>query len=122
MILNIKATNIERTSRILERIEKICAKLEKFAPAADPDELRIAIEVGRITRHHRKGTVYRAEINISLGGISLRAKAAGGDVITALDEARDEIERRLLKAKRRSVSVKHREGVKMKARHRGARM
>ncbi len=121
MILTIKATNIERTARILERIDTICAKLEKFAPAADPDELRVKIEIGRITRHHRKGIVYRAEINVTLSGISLRAKAAGGDVITALDEARDEIERRLLKAKRKSVSVKHREGVAMKAVRRGER-
>lgn len=121
MILTIKATNIERTARIFAKIDTICAKLEKFAPAADPDELRVKIEIGRITRHHRKGIVYRAEINVTLGRTYLRAKAAGGDVVSALEEARDEIERQLLKAKKKAVSVKHREGVKMKAHRRDAR-
>lgn len=114
MILTIKASNVERTPRILDRIEKICGKLEQFAPPADPDGLVVKIEVGRITRHHRKGVVYRAEIDVTLGKMYLRAKAAGGDVLSALDEAKDEIERRLLKEKKRAVSLKHREGVRMK--------
>lgn len=114
MILTIKATHIERSPRILDRIEKVCAKLEKFAPKADPDELVVKIEVGRITRHHRKGSVYRAEINVTLGKMYVRARAAGGDVVSALDEAQGEIERRLLKEKKRTVSIKHREGVRMK--------
>lgn len=114
MILTVKATNIERTSRILDKIDAMCAKLEKFAPPADPDGLIVKVEVGRISKHHRKGTVYRAEVNVTLGGTYLRAKAAGGDALTALGEAQDEMERRLLKAKKKAVSVKHREGVAMK--------
>lgn len=120
MILTIKATNIERTPRILDKIEKICAKIEKFAPPHDPDALVVKIEVGRITRHHRKGIVYRAEINVTLAGTFVRAKAADNDVVTALGEAQNEIERRLLKSKKKTVSVKHREGVQMKKARRGA--
>lgn len=114
MISILKTTNVERTPALLKRIDNVCTKIEQFAGTHDPDSLIVTIEVGRITRHHRKGIVYRAEINVTLGGTYLRAKAAGGDTITALDEARDEIERRLLKEKRRAVSIKHREGVLMK--------
>lgn len=120
MIISIKATNVQKTPQILKRVEKICAKVEKFVPAADSDTLAVKIEVGRITRHHRKGIVYRAEINVTLGRTFVRAKAAGGDVITALGEAQDEVERRLLKAKKRTVSIKHREGVRMKKMRRSA--
>ena len=114
MIFTLKTTNVARTPIVMGRIENVCAKIEQFAGKHDPDSLVVKIEVGRITKHHRKGVVYRAEINVTLGGEYLRAKAAGGDVVTALDEAKDEIERRLLKEKRKAVSIKHREGVRMK--------
>lgn len=109
------------TPVIRSRIDTVLARLEKFAGKTDPDAVTCAIEVGTITKHHRKGKVYRAEINVFVGRKSIRATAAGESVIAALHEAQEEIERRLLKAKKKAVSVKHREGVAMKRMRRGAR-
>src|SRR3989344_4367334 len=57
------------------------------------------IEIGKPSRHHQKGPIYYAEINLKIGGKLLRATEKHVDLRTAVDFARDEIERQIKKFK-----------------------
>ena len=116
MKINIKATHTKLTSAVRERIDRICGQLDKVANIADPDALECDIEVGKITGHHRKGNVYRAEINFTAAGKYLRAVAEGETEIAALDIAHDEIKHELVHAKHRAQSRIRKEGTQMKGR------
>jgi ribosomal subunit interface protein len=114
MRTNIKATHAELTSAVRERIDKICEQLEKFADIPDPDALQCDFEVGKITEHHRKGNVFRAEINFTASGKYFRAVAEGETEVAALDLAHDEIRRELVHWKHKKQSLMRRLGARFK--------
>src|SRR3989344_2756777 len=95
-------------------IEKIGSRLEKLANAFDPDSLECDIEVGKITRHHRKGNIYRAEINFAAAGKYFRAVAEGETETAALDVAHDEIKHAFVHSKHKKQSVARRSGARIK--------
>lgn len=66
---------------------------------ADDKLVEARIEIGRPSRHHLKGPVYYAEINLKMGGKLLRATVEHVDLRTAIDFTRDEIERQVKKFK-----------------------
>lgn len=121
MKTSVKTTRMTLTPQMSAQIDKVCVKLGKVLKVADPEALSCKIEVGCVTRHHRKGDVFRAEINVAAPGIFVRATAAAESVLKALNEAFEEVRREALKAKKKKVSVKHREGVEMKKASRRAR-
>lgn len=108
--INIKTTNFQLTDSIREYIEKKFGELEKFVNVHSDDEGRRStveafVEVGRTTQHHKKGNVYRAEIQIRLPGAQgIRVESEQWDVHHAIDEAKDEMQRQLkrYKGKQRS--------------------
>ncbi len=57
------------------------------------------VEIARTTKHHRHGDVFRAEVNIKIGGKILRAQMQGGDIRVAIDGAREELKMELQKEK-----------------------
>ena len=75
--------------KILKPIRQLLRKLRGAEfPIVD-------LEIARTTRHHRKGKIYSAEANLSLGGKLLRAEAEGEDVRAAIDLLSEEIEREI---------------------------
>lgn len=114
MKINVKATGTGLANAVHDRIEKICARLEKLANAFDPDSLECDIEVGKITRHHRKGNIYRAEIHFAAAGKYFRAVAEGETETAALDVAHDEIKHAFVHSKHKKQSVARRSGARIK--------
>lgn len=56
-------------------------------------------------QHHRKGKVYRAEINLNLKGNKLlRAEETGSDLLSAVDIAKDKVKSQLIKLKEKYIS------------------
>lgn len=101
----IHTKNIELTPSINVAIEEKMATLAKlFSPNDKTVEARV--EVGRPSKHHQKGAVYYAEINLKMGGKLLRATVEHADLRTAIDFARNEIERQVkkFKSKRRDLN------------------
>lgn len=73
--------------------EKLAAieKLTKnFQPAAE-----IRIEVGKTTEHHAKGSIYRAEMQLSVPGEVFRAVEEAEDLYEAIDKVKDQLRRQL---------------------------
>ena len=100
---NIKATNIELTGELRDYLVRRFSSLVGILNFQEPT-LKVQIEVGRTTRHHGKGDVYRAEFNVRQRGGLFRAVSERADVRAAIDEARDALETEIGRAKTRRLS------------------
>ncbi|OGZ60843.1 MAG: ribosomal subunit interface protein [Candidatus Spechtbacteria bacterium RIFCSPLOWO2_01_FULL_43_12] len=106
MQINIKATNMELTNAVRKYVTDKVGELEKYIQAVDNtaetgqrSAVVVDVEIGRTSKHHRKGDVYRAEINVSLPGEKhvLRTESEQWDLHVAIDEAKDEMQSRMKK-------------------------
>lgn len=114
MKISIKVTRTKITPAVRERIDKICERLERLANIPDSEALECDVEVEKMTAHHRKGNVYRAEVNFTAAGRYFRAVAEGETVTAALDLAHDEIKHEFVHSKHKTQSRMRREGARMK--------
>lgn len=105
-IISIKGTNVTLTESIVDTIEKKLLSLSKFTEKMEPvAELRI--EVGKMTRHHKKGPYWRAEANLTIPGTMLRAEVESEGLHAAIDELKEELERQIIHNKdRRETRVR----------------
>lgn len=91
-INNIKGTNIDLTDAIRDYAEKRVGTLNKFVDENDTS-VSVVMEVGKTTAHHQAGDIFKAELNVSIGGKQFRAEAEKEDLYAAIDEAKDEMAR-----------------------------
>ena len=111
MKITIKATNIELTQSIRDEAESKIGELEKYIQNFGEQKLAIKskplyeawIEVGRTTRHHKKGDIFRAEVQMRLPEKSLRAESENVDLYQAIDEVRNELKAELKKYKEKKI-------------------
>lgn len=102
MKINIKATNLDLTPAMTEYINEKIGSLDKFVQKLERrgGEVLARVEIARTTKHHEKGAVYRAEINIDLSSKNLaRAEHEDWDIRVAVTEAKDKLRNILSKAK-----------------------
>ena len=98
MKIMIHAKNLELTSSLETFIQQKMGTIAKLFKL-DDKLIEARIEIGKPSMHHQKGLVYYAEINLRIGGKLLRAEVKHIDMRTAIDFARDEIERQIKKFK-----------------------
>jgi putative sigma-54 modulation protein len=111
MKINIKATGITLTPSISEYIEKKMDMFEKFFAGA---EVLINIEVGRTTKHHKSGDIFRAEIKITANGEEYYAVSETEDLYAAIDEVKDEIFHSLTSRRKKAYRLFRKGGAKIK--------
>lgn len=111
MKINIKATGISLTPSISDYINKKVEMLEKFFSG---EETLVNVEVGRTTRHHKSGDIFRAEIRINLGGQEYYAVSETEDLYAAIDEVKDEIVQELTKKRKKYFHLFKRGGAQIK--------
>ncbi|MCR4323046.1 MAG: ribosome-associated translation inhibitor RaiA [Candidatus Azambacteria bacterium] len=108
MKIDIKGTNLELTPAITEFIHEKIGSLSKFVGGfgvQGDDELsrhqsvEAFVEISRTTNHHRQGDVFKAEVNIKIGGRLIRAEKENVDVRTAIDLVQEELKAELKKEK-----------------------
>jgi ribosomal subunit interface protein len=98
MNVKIKGTNVELTSYLTKLIEQKVKSIEKLLPS-NPD-LIIEIELEKTTKHHQKGDLFRAEVQVEVpGGKMLRAVSIKEDFRSALTEVKDELQIQIKKHK-----------------------
>ena len=102
MNITIKATNIELAETIRDYATRKIESLEKIIKN---NEAMVAIEVGKISNHHKTGIIYRAEVNISVNGKHFRAVSAQEDIYTAIDDVRDELQREMTSRKDKTMRL-----------------
>jgi len=114
MTINIKATNTELTPAISTYVEEKVLGLDKFIFAKDPESVLANVEIGLSTKHHQSGKVFRAEINLHIGGKYLRAVSEQEDLYTAIDEMRDQVAREITSLKNKEKDLFRRGGAAIK--------
>lgn len=98
MNLNIKTTNTSLTPAIKDYLEKKVMMLDKIVDFSRDDVL-VQVELGKTTHHHHKGDVFRAEINLSIGGHFFRAVSEMDDLYAAIDDVKDQLSQEVKSSK-----------------------
>lgn len=110
-IKTFKFTNIQPDEKLQEYIWQKMMKLEKFLGKMGlPQDLHI--EVGKSTKHHKEGRIFRVEAMLLIPGKVLRAEVEEYDLRAAADFAHDELARQIKELKGK-LSVKHRKGARL---------
>jgi ribosomal subunit interface protein len=100
MRLTTKYTNLDHSPILDQYINEKFSKLERLVEKFDLEgAVEARVEVARTTKHHQKGPVYRAEINLKLPHKLLRADQEDWDIRVAIDQTKDKIEREVIKYK-----------------------
>ena len=108
MNINIKATNISLDDPLKVWVDEKFIELKKLLDPFKTDEgkkelTQLFVEIGRISNHHNKGEVYRAEAQIQLPKKLLRVENVNVDLRTAIIETRDELARKIKKYRGKRV-------------------
>jgi ribosomal subunit interface protein len=98
MKINLKATNLDLTPEIKKAIEEKISTLDKFISHIDTS-VEAFIEVAIKTRHHKKGKIYYAEVNIKIPGGIIRSEAKEDNIYKAINTVKDELQVLLKKYK-----------------------
>lgn len=112
MKVNIKTTGIGLTPAIFSYIEKKILPLEKFIEKGA--DVTAFVEVGKNTKHHKSGDVFRAEVHLIGSGLDVYAVTETGDLYASIDTVKDEISHNILqlKGKRQTLARKGAEMMK----------
>lgn len=110
---SIKATNFEITPAISEYLDVKIIQLDKYV-SKDDESIKCDIEIGKTTKHHRSGNIFRVEINVAIGKKVFRAVAEEETIYAAIDKAKDEITKHLRRNKDKKSTLFKRGGKKIK--------
>jgi len=111
MKIDIKATQFEFTPAVKAYVEDKIGGLQKFIDRWDLEgNVEVRVEVERITHHHHKGEVFRAEANMRLPGKVLRAEDTDVDMYISVDHMREKLQGEILKYKDITLSREKKEG------------
>ena len=98
MKINIKATGIELTVAISSYVQKKIFSIEKYLDKSNVNVVA-QVEVGKSTKHHKTGNVFRAEVHIIGDSLDLYAVSEMDNLYAAIDIVKDEIVHNLLQSK-----------------------
>ena len=112
MKVNIKTTNIELDEALVVWVNDRIGELDRILGAFGPESVSVGekekveafVEIGKISKHHLKGDVFRAEVQLILPKKSLRAVARDNDLRTAINIAKEEIQGEIKKYKGKRVA------------------
>jgi len=108
MKINIKKSS-DLTSVLQDYIDDKLSSLAKFVKHFDETgEAEIWLEITRTTKHHKKGEVFKAAVDLRLPKKILRAEAYEKDIRTAIDQARNTLRLEIDKYKTQFVALKKR--------------
>jgi len=98
MNINIKTKNLDLTPSLRKFIDDKIGSLERVIKKwEEKGAVNIDFEVARTTKHHHKGEVFYAEINLSLGGSILRAQKSAKDIRKAINMVKSVIKEEIAK-------------------------
>lgn len=113
MNIKIRSRGFDITPTINDYVIKKISTLEKFLGVKE--NILCEVEIGRTTKHHNSGDIFRAEINIvEPGNKQIYVVAEEIDLYTAIDVVRDEAERAIVSRKTKRFKLFRRGGAKIK--------
>ena len=107
MKITLKTTNFKITSEIREYLDKKIIAVARFLPKKKTLDPVFRIELEKVAaKHHKTGELYRSEINLDLEGEVFRVEETEADILSSIDEVKDELIRQLKKAKDKRITKK----------------
>jgi ribosome-associated translation inhibitor RaiA len=88
---HIKTTNIELTPEVSSQVHEKLSVIEKYISVEDDKQVLAEVEIGLVSKKHKKGDVYRGEINVSSDGNLYRAVTKKSSVAEVIDDLKDQI-------------------------------
>ncbi|PIR41839.1 MAG: ribosomal subunit interface protein [Candidatus Yanofskybacteria bacterium CG10_big_fil_rev_8_21_14_0_10_37_15] len=102
MNINIYTKNISLDEPLKIFIEDKIGSLSKFIKG---DAVSANVEIGKPSKHHRSGMIFRAEVNLKIGGQILRAESTDLDLRVAITEVKNELQRQIKKFKEKYADL-----------------
>lgn len=109
MIINIKALGLDLTQAINDYLRDKLSYVEKSL-GVYAEATQAQVEVGKTTKHHKAGDIFRAEINLLYRGKNFRVAVENQDLYGAIDGMKDKIVQEIRKFERRQNSLFRRGG------------
>jgi len=97
--INEKINSLEKFLKILQDKEKY---FNQFFGKGKP-RVEAWVEVEKITLHHKKGPVFRAECQLRFPGQSIRAEATSENLRLAINEVKDKLQREFKQYKEKKL-------------------
>ena len=113
MHIDFKAPTLELTDDVRTYAEEKVAALEKLLQHVDEESKRVEIELAK-TVQQQSGDIFRADFTIHAGGERTHAVGHGETILAAIDEAKDELARRLRRSQTKRLDLVRRGGAKIK--------
>lgn len=88
---HIKTKDFDLTPDVSRNVHEKLGVIEKYLEANGDKEILAEVEIGLVSKHHKKGDVYRAEINVQSEGELYRAVSEKGSMAEAIDDLKDQI-------------------------------
>jgi len=107
MKIRVKVTNIESTNYLNKLIEEKIKDIERLLLGFS--KVTAEVEVGLTSKHHQKGNIYRAEIQIKIPGKFFRSVSEKEDFRAALTDAKDELQSQIKKHKEKILKGRKKE-------------
>ncbi len=104
MKIIIKSTNFDLNQEIKDYIEEKIGGLEKFADifqggkyfggyfGKGKPRAEAWVDIGKLTKHHKTGPYFRAEVQMRFPGKSIRSEAVAENLKMAICQAKDELQ------------------------------
>jgi ribosomal subunit interface protein len=100
MKIIIKFTNLDSTPAIRKYVETKIGSVARFIKRWDEgDTVEAQVELARRSFHHKKGDVFKAEVNLHLPGKMLRAVERDWDIRVAIDKVKSKLQAEVVKYK-----------------------
>ena len=96
MKIDIYTKNIALDKPLEVFIQGKIGSLDKFIKG---DTVAAKVEIGKPSRRHKNGFIFRAEANLTIGGELLRAESDHVDLRTAITEVKDDLQLQIKKFK-----------------------
>jgi len=108
--IDIRGEEMGLTEAIIGTIEKKLGSLDKYmATIGDPQTLRV--NVGKVSDHHKKGNIFKAEADLLIPGHKIHAEIDASELYAAIDQLKDELKNRLIKLVD-TTTAHHRDGAR----------
>ena len=109
MNFSLKAKNTTLTPALEAYVEeKLVRMLGRILGKTNTSAAKLVVEVGRSTRHHKKGEVWQAKATVAMGAKTNHAEATGESAREAIDLLEEELKREVVAFKEKSIAVKRR--------------
>jgi len=103
MKIDLKTKNFEITPNIKTYLQQKLDSLDKFL--SNDESIFADVELAKTTKHHQKGDIFRAEVNLTVPGRLIRAVAEEWDLRVAIDTVKDELQRNIKDVKEKNLSL-----------------